>query len=1598
MIDLVLFIDFIKSGLKRSGLVLMLALMGLSSPVVADPDLLVHLELEDGQSPATDSSGNGNDGEIIGASYRTDTGDSSAMSLDFEGGDSVNLGGLDVNGIGITLAAWVRADRFTGNKLDGRIISKANGIATNRNVFSLSTLRRTLGSNEVVLRGRLRIGGRTVSFRARSGTMIPDVWYHVAMVYDESTAKLYLDGVEVFSDFLTGTIDQDSNIDVSVGSLPNGAQYWDGQIDDVYIAERAFSAAEIQLLASNGTQNTAPTITSLSTADVLENQTSAIDVESSDDSDGEGLGLTYSVTGGSDAALFVINQITGELTFISAPGFDAGGDNDYEVEVTVTDSGDLTGVQIFTISVVEENESATDLLAHLQFDDNQSPSIATDSGPLGNSGSISGAAYVFASGDGSASSLDFEGGDSVNLGGLDVNGTGITLAAWVKADSFTGNNLDGRIISKASGIATTRHVFALSTISRSQGSDDVVLRGRLRIGGRTVNFRASSGLMFPGVWYHAAMVYDESTAKLYLDGVEVFSDFLTGAIDQDSNVDVSVGAQSDGLAPWDGLIDDVYIAQRPFSAAEIQALARVVGPPTDSVIDVWYGSNQTIGNIGRPQTFANVVGHVSDPDGVASLSYSLNGGASQALTIGPDGARLNRAGDFNVDLVRTDLLEGNNLVEITAVDGQGSATSTTVNLNYSGTVSWPETYQIDWSQASGVQDAVEVVDGHWRITQDGVRTVETGYDRLLAVGDLDWDEYEVVSNFTIHSYDVNEFAGVGLLGPWRGHTDDPVVLAGRQPKTGFRPFGSATWVAYFPRGVRSRIQSGGFGTGRDTDNFDYLFEQKYNFRYRVERVASGDLQYSARVWVDGASEPSVWNVQYVDETSGLRDGSLLLIGHHTDVTFGDVSVGPLLADVPAEPRLSDVPVEPRLSDVNPDLLVHLQLDDNQSPSIAMDSGSLGNDGSISGATYVFDSGNGSVSSLDFDGGDSVDLGGVDVNGTGLTLAAWINADSFPGGARDPRIVSKASGGAANDHIFMLSTIRSGSETVLRARIRVGGNTRTLIADSGTSLSTNNWHHVAVTYDSSEIILFLDGVEVGSTTLRGNVERDSSISVAVGSQPNGSKAFDGMIDDVRILQRALTAAEINAIIGVGAPTNLVAQSISDTEIALSWTAVAGASEYRVFRDGVLIATVSDPDYIDTTVVPGVGYSYEIVAVNSAGITYAASAAAATTTTTTSDSQALNFTSTPGAWWGSSWQYRTGVFIDSNDTARENAVANISIDFDALIAQAGGTGAHDASRVRCVEVTTTGELIDEEIRCQSGDQELVLLVSGTTAASTSRYFHVYFDTASGGEDDFRAPLVTLIENVMDEGFDSLEIETNTGTLNYHTGGAGFSSLVDNDGIDWINYNPASGSDGVFRGIPNLVPPADGGYFHPGPASALTTILDTGPIRVRLESVSDDGAWSVRWDVYPDYLAFTVLEKPATDYWFLYEGTPGGVLDTGDSTVRSTGTASTLSGFDTWGGDIPGEEWVMVNASEMPRSLFVAKQNDDSAFDSYRPASLSEGLMTILGFGRNGVDAQLTNTADPIFVGLLETQNFTTAEARILSTIRALNVGFATPAVRP
>ena len=169
--------------------------------------------------------------------------------------------------------------------------------------------------------------------------------------------------------------------------------------------------------------------------------------------------------------------------------------------------------------------------------------------------------------------------------------------------------------------------------------------------------------------------------------------------------------------------------------------------------------------------------------------------------------------------------------------------------------------------------------------------------------------------------------------------------------------------------------------------------------------------------------------------------------------------------------------------------------------------------------------------LEFDGvNDYVDVGTLDVFGGALTLAVWIKADNPANcGSADCRILSKATGDSEGAHFFMLSTTRSGNETRLRFRLKTDDATSTLIAGSG-DLPGNVFVHVAAVYDGSTMELFVDGASVGSVAKGGSLNTDPSVAVWIGGNPPdaGGHPWDGVIEDVRIYDRAVSAAEIGAL--------------------------------------------------------------------------------------------------------------------------------------------------------------------------------------------------------------------------------------------------------------------------------------------------------------------------------------------------------------------------------------------------------------------------------------------------------------------------------------
>ncbi len=96
-------------------------------------------------------------------------------------------------------------------------------------------------------------------------------------------------------------------------------------------------------------------------------------------------------------------------------------------------------------------------------------------------------------------------------------------------------------------------------------------------------------------------------------------------------------------------------------------------------------------------------------------------------------------------------------------------------------------------------------------------------------------------------------------------------------------------------------------------------------------------------------------------------------------------------------------------------------------------------------------------------------------------------------------------------------------------------------DSAQFVGGDGWHHVAFTFDDANNtqVIYIDGAALGTTSYSGAINWAHQPNTTLGSHANSSSYFlNGMIDDARIYDRALSAGEIQA---------LATDQFSDTEV-------------------------------------------------------------------------------------------------------------------------------------------------------------------------------------------------------------------------------------------------------------------------------------------------------------------------------------------------------------------------------------------------------------------------------------------------------------------
>lgn len=208
---------------------------------ITDPSSVGYWKFDEGSGDvAGDSSGNENDGTLV--NNPTWVSGLLGQALEFDGVDDYvtipDSPSLDINGAGITFMAWIYSPGFQDY---GWIMGKGQSGPWDDMVWWL--LPRSNGA----IRYGIKSGGSTIERLDIPVGLAINTWQHVAVVYDGSYMRFYLNGVERDSYPKTG------NLDVNDAPILIGLDGWSptnhyrGKIDEVKIYNRALSPEEINM-------------------------------------------------------------------------------------------------------------------------------------------------------------------------------------------------------------------------------------------------------------------------------------------------------------------------------------------------------------------------------------------------------------------------------------------------------------------------------------------------------------------------------------------------------------------------------------------------------------------------------------------------------------------------------------------------------------------------------------------------------------------------------------------------------------------------------------------------------------------------------------------------------------------------------------------------------------------------------------------------------------------------------------------------------------------------------------------------------------------------------------------------------------------------------------------------------------------------------------------------------------------------------------------------------------------------------------------------------------------------------------------------------
>ncbi len=402
-------------------------------------------------------------------------------------------------------------------------------------------------------------------------------WHHIAFsVGSSNEVNIYLDGVNVYTEA--------SNPNPAV--TPVAPSY----IGAGNTTNRIFSTGKIDEVRYWSDVRTAQEIRDYMTSPLIGNESNLVAYYRLDD--GSGTSVTDATINGHNGTLTNSSWVssyamvsTEEATDITETGFTVNWDcpaeanssfDGYRIEYSINQ--DFTGSSTTDALKSETSKSITGLSHSTTY-------YYRVGGVRSSSAAYSNVKSLTTTGPQAPEyALDFERDNSqyANCGSINLGGSAITLECWIKPESF--QTAVSPYISQIMGTESGSNSAFLRL-----GDVDIPAGNKIQF---VLNFSGdqqkltSTSTLETGRWYHIAGVYDGSTMKIYIDGVEDANLSQTGSFTSNSTFYLST---NDGTGRYfDGTIDEVRVWKTARLSTEINTYMTTLLNGNEPNLEAYY--------------------------------------------------------------------------------------------------------------------------------------------------------------------------------------------------------------------------------------------------------------------------------------------------------------------------------------------------------------------------------------------------------------------------------------------------------------------------------------------------------------------------------------------------------------------------------------------------------------------------------------------------------------------------------------------------------------------------------------------------------------------------------------------------------------------------------------------------------------------------------------------------------------------------------------------------------------------------------------------------------------------------------------------------